>query len=113
MIIDHVPARCSGCGDGLDAAAGVVRRQVSDVPAMSVRVTEHRLHARRCVCGTLTTADTPAGVAAAPTSYGPNLRAWMVYLLVFQHIPVARVVELITHLTGARPSPGWACQVLP
>ena len=30
----------------------------------------------------------------------------------FQHIPVARVVELVTDLSGARPSAGWVCQVL-
>lgn len=43
---------------------------------------------------------------------GPYLRAWVVYLLVFQHVPVARAVELVTDLVGARPSPGWVCQVL-
>jgi hypothetical protein len=60
----------------------------------------------------VTTAPAPAGVADAPASYGPNLRAWVVYALVFQHIPVARVVELVTDLSGARPSAGWVCQVL-
>jgi transposase len=114
VVVDHVPGCCRGCGDGLEAAvsAGVVRRQVRDVPAMSVTVTEHRLHRRRCACGTLTTAKGPTGVASAPASYGPNLRAWAVYLLVFQHVPVARVVELVSDLTGARPSPGWVCAVL-
>ncbi|MGH3976087.1 MAG: IS66 family transposase, partial [Pseudonocardiaceae bacterium] len=75
-------------------------------------VTEHRLHQRRCGCGKITTASAPAGVAGAPASYGPNLRAWVVYALVFQHVPVARVVELVTDLSGARPSAGWVCQVL-
>jgi transposase len=48
----------------------------------------------------------------APASYGSNLRAWVVYALVFQHIPVARVVDLVTDLSGARPSAGWVCRVL-
>jgi len=79
LVVDHVPRCCRGCGNGLEAvvSAGVVRRQVSDVPVMSVTVPEHRLHRRRCACGTLTTADGPAGVACAPASYGPNLRAWV------------------------------------
>jgi transposase len=113
-IVDHLPGCCSGCGAGLAIAAqaGVVRRQVTDIAPAVVTVTEHRLHRRRCGCGTITTASAPAGVAAAPASYGPNLRAWVVYLLVFQHIPVARVVELVADLSGARPSPGWVCQVL-
>lgn len=41
-----------------------------------------------------------------------RLDAWVVYLPVFQHIPVARVVELVTDLTGARSSAGWVCRVL-
>jgi transposase len=113
-VIDHLPHCCRGCGTDLDSAAsaGVVRRQVTDVAPAVATVTEHRLHQRRCGCGKITTAAAPAGVADAPTSYGPNLRAWVVYALVFQHIPVARVVELVTDLSGARPSAGWVCQVL-
>lgn len=111
---DYIPRCCSGCGAELKAAteAGVVRRQVTDIAPAQATVTEHRLHRRRCGCGTVTTATAPAAVADAPASYGPNLRAWVVYALVFQHIPVARVVELVTDLSGARPSAGWVCQVL-
>jgi Transposase IS66 family len=58
------------------------------------------------------TTTAPTGVADAPTSYGPNLRAWIVHVLVFQHIPVARVVELVADLLMAWPSAGWVCQVL-
>lgn len=113
-ILDHVPACCRGCGTGLETAAvaGVVRRQVTDIAAVVATVTEHRLHQRRCGCGQITTASAPSGVAAAPASYGSNLRAWVVYALVFQHIPVARVVELVADLSGVRPSTGWVCRVL-
>lgn len=113
-VIDHVPGACVGCGTGLDAAdaAGVVRRQVTDIAPARASVTEYRLHRRRCGCGTVTTADTVAGASGAAASYGPNLRAWVVYLLVFQHLPVARVVELISDLSGARPSTGWVSRVL-
>jgi transposase len=113
-VVDHVPSCCRGCGTGLETATrvGVVRRQVRDVAPAVLTVTEHRLHKRRCECGQVTTATAPAQVAAAPVSYGPNLRSWVVYLLVFQHIPVARVVELVTDLSGARPSTGWVCRVL-
>ncbi|MGP3957859.1 IS66 family transposase [Nonomuraea sp. 3N208] len=54
----------------------------------------------------------PATVAGSPTSYGPNLRALAVYLLVFQHIPVERTAQLITDLTGANVSTGWVSGVL-
>jgi transposase len=112
-VIDHLPAVCGGCGTDLaDAsAAGMVRRQVHDIPTISPVVVEHRLHRRRCGCGTTTTAPAPGGVSAAAV-YGPNLRALAVYLLVFQHVPVARTQALISDLTGARPSTGWISSVL-
>jgi len=95
-VIDHVPGACGGCGHDLAAArpAGVVRRQVHDIPTITPIVTEHRLHKRRCGCGATTTAAAPAGVGAAAV-YGPNLRALAAYLLVFQHVPVARTQALI------------------
>ncbi|MFB8143333.1 hypothetical protein [Streptomyces parvus] len=36
-----------------------------------------------------------------PSSYGPNLRALAVYLLVFQRIPGERTAILIRDVTGA------------
>jgi transposase len=113
-IVDHAPDACGGCGSDLVDAdpAGVVRRQVHDIPTIRPTVVEHRLHKRRCSCGTTTTAAAPAGVGASAV-YGPNLRALVVYLLVFQHVPVARTQALIADLTGARPSTGWISSVLP
>ena len=107
-VIDHLPAACGGCGADLhDAApAGVVVRQVRDVPLAEVRITEHRLHRRACRCGKVSTAAAPAGVDG-PAVYGPNLRAVAVYLVVYQHVPVERAAQLIADLTGAAPSTGW------
>jgi transposase len=114
IIGDHVPERCAGCGAGLELAdsAGFERRQVWDIPLVSVRVTEHRAHRCRCVCGTTTRGQMPTQVAGSPTSYGPNLRALAVYLLVFQHVPVERTAQLIADLTGASVSTGWVSGVL-
>jgi len=107
-VVEHRPDACGGCGSGLRRAAdaGVVRRQVHDIPEVSARVVEHRLHRRRCACGHVTTATAPAGVNA-PVCYGPNLRALAVYLVVFQHVPVERAALLIADVTGAKVSTGW------
>jgi transposase/uncharacterized coiled-coil protein SlyX len=112
-VVDHVPAACAGCGSDLSGAApaGWGRRQVHDIPPVSVTVTEHRLHRRQCPCGTTTTAAAPDGVDGTAV-YGPGLRALAVYLLVYQHIPVARTAELIADLTGANVSTGWVCSTL-
>jgi hypothetical protein len=40
-------------------------------------------------------------------SYGPNLQALVLYLLVFQHLPVERAARLIEAVAGAAPSPGF------
>ena len=108
-IVDHVPAACRGCGADLVGAAdaGMVRRQCHDIPPVSVQITEHRLHKRRCGgCGVVTRADAPDGVSA-PASYGPGLRTLAVYLVVVQHIAVERAAQLIADVTGAAPSTGW------
>jgi transposase len=112
-VIEHHPGCCRGCGADLTdgEAMGVVRRQVHDIPPVRPVIVEHQLHRRRCGCGQVTVADTPAGVAG-PVQYGPRLRALAVYLLVFQHVPVARTAQLIADLTGARPSVGWVSTTL-
>jgi transposase len=112
-VVEHVPSECAGCGAGLDQAraVGVVRRQMHDIPEVTTKVVEHRLHKRRCGCGCVTTATAPDGVNA-PVAYGPNLRALAVYLLVFQHVPVERTAQLIADVTGARCSTGWVSGVL-
>jgi len=112
-VVDHVPAACAGCGAGLAGAkdAGVLARQITDIPATSATTTEHRLHRLRCRCGHVSTATAPAGVDR-PAQYGPNLRALVCYLVVFGHIPVQRTQTLICDLTGTRPSTGWICTVI-
>lgn len=103
----HVPATCEGCGNDLSDAplSGVVRRQVFDLPPVALFCTEHRAERRRCSCGAETTAAFPPE-ATAPACYGPALRAYVCYLVTRQHIPVARVAELLRDAYGAPVSTG-------
>ncbi|MEU4235675.1 IS66 family transposase [Nonomuraea sp. NPDC026600] len=115
QVEEHLPDACGGCGKRLSAAdsVGFARRQVRDIPLVTVTVTEHRTHRCRCEgCGRVTAAVLPEQVAGSPSSYGPNLRALAAYLLVFQHIPVERCARLIADVTGARVSPGWVSSIL-
>ena len=112
----HFPARCGGCDRRLrrgDRTGEPVRRQVFDVPEMTVRVIEHELHVARCrACGTVTRADAP-GWASAPAVYGPNVTALAAYLSAQHHIPVARVAEILLDTCGIEVSTGWvatACE---
>ena len=107
-IVNHAPQACSGCGAGLGDAevTAVTRRQVIDIPVPSPVVTEHRAQTRRCgCCGTATTATFPEAVRA-PVSYGPRVRAIVVYLLARQHVPVQRSAEAMADLFGVKISTG-------
>ncbi|MBV9023544.1 MAG: IS66 family transposase, partial [Streptomycetaceae bacterium] len=108
-IKNHRPGACGDCGAGLRGApsVGYARRQVTDIPVVTAKVTEHRLHKVRCDCGHTTSAPAPEELAGSPASYGPNLRALAVYLVVFHHVPVERAAQLIADLTGAAVSTGW------
>jgi transposase len=108
-VVVHEPAACGGCGVGLPAGGGqpvkVARRQVFDIPKITVRVVEHRLMSHRCACGQVTQGAGPAGVTA-PTQYGPHAAAIAVYLCLGQHLPVARTASLLTDLFGTPMSTG-------
>ncbi|MCA1675748.1 MAG: transposase [Actinobacteria bacterium] len=57
--------------------------------------------------GRCTPRAAPAGAGAGRVGYGPNLRAWCVYLMVVHAIPTHRCVALVESLTGAAPSVGF------
>jgi transposase len=107
-VVVHEPSACTGCGGTLIAdgpPARIIRRQVFDIPTITVRVVEYRLLSRRCVCGALTCAAGPAGVSA-PVQYGPHAAAIAVYLCLGQHLPVERTAGLLADLFGTPMSAG-------
>lgn len=114
QVVVHDPVSCAGCGCDLAVApvAGDQRRQVFDLPPITLRVVEHRVRRRACVCGHLTTAPFPAE-ATAPTCYGPGVAALGAYLMGRQHLPIARAAELMTDCLGTPVSTGWLSGLLP
>ena len=103
----HEPGRRGGCGAGLADApeVGAERRQVSDVPPITVAVTEHRLVRRRRGYGAVTTADAPAR-AGAPVQYGPNAAAIAIYLYAGQFLSRDCTAKALTKLFGTSISAG-------
>jgi transposase len=95
----HEPGPCTGCGASLEDAAevGMERRQVFDLPPVTVRVVEHQLIARRCDCGATTCGTAPQGVAA-PTQYGPRITAIVLYLYVGQFLSKKRTAAALAEL---------------
>ncbi len=113
QIFTHYPQTCRGCRGWLADAlvTDVARRQVFGLPEVRRRVSEHRIVSCRCDCGAVTTAPVPPGVNA-PVQYGPDVAAVVVYLAVAQHLPVARVVQILSDLLACPVSAGWVAAAL-
>ena len=111
VVVEHKPACCSACGADLSSAAvvGTQVRQVVDLPPVVPVVTDHIAYRLRCACGAETVADFPPQ-ARAPVCYGPEVRAFVMSLLLDrQHLPVERTAELLEDLLGVKVSTGWLC----
>ena len=108
----HEPGSCTGCGSSLAGApeVGVERRQVFDLPPMTVRVVEHQLIARRCACGATSCGSAPQGVSA-PVQYGPRITAIMLYLYVGQFLSKKRTAQALAELFGTPVSEGTVARM--
>ncbi len=110
----HAPCACAHCGTSLEAVApcATERRQVFDLPPLSLLVTEHEAQTERCPhCQACTSGTFPAGITQA-AQYGPGLLALGVYLQTYQLLPFARTHELLQDLFGASPSQGTLAHAL-
>ena len=109
-IVDHYPERCGDCGRRFDdrqrqSAGRFGRRQVAELPPISVRWTEHRTHQLRCRhCRSRTSAPLPAQIARS--GFGPRLQAAVVTLTAAYRVSRRGVSELARELFGARLSVG-------
>jgi transposase-like protein len=112
---EHFPTGHCGCGADLAGAAdlGVAQaHQLHDIAEVTARVVQHNRHRVQCGCGAEHVASVPDGVADAPSSYGVNLQALCVFLLVVHAVPVHRCAQIVAALTGATPSPGFVHSML-
>jgi len=99
-VIVHAPGVCAGCGAelGVGDVEGIERRQVFDLPEITLRVVEHQIATCRCHgCGARTPGEAPAGVNA-PAGYGPRIKAVMVYLYSGQFLSKDRTAIALAEL---------------
>ena len=86
------------------------RRQVFDLPALQLSVTEHQAEIKRCpLSGRKVSAAFPAGVVA-PVQYGPNFRGLTLYLFHQQLLPFDRLRQTCLDLFGQPLSLGTLTQ---
>jgi transposase len=105
----HAPQTCLHCQTDLTTLPlGPVleRRQVFEVPALTLVVTEHQLYARTCpTCNSHTKGQFPQDVNNR-VQYGPGFRAIAVYLLNYQLLPYGRTAEILNELFSDKVSTG-------
>ena len=113
---DLFPEGACGCGRDLadaDDLGVAASHQVMDTPVVTAALTQYDGHAVQCRCGKVHVAPPPPGAGEASTvTYGPNVQAWVVFLLVMHHVPVERCAGIIGALTGTRPSDGFVHSLL-
>lgn len=113
-IIVHPVERCAHCQADIRTVAvhALERRQVVEVPAIHLHITEHQAERKCCPhCQAETPAAFPASVSA-PVQYGTRLGALAVYVVTHHLLPFKRAAELLSDLLGARMSEGTIRQML-
>lgn len=107
VVERHTVSRCSGCNLSLAGVTGdIERRQVFDIPPLSLTVTEYQAERKVCPhCDTNNRAPFPDGVLPGAT-YGMRFQALAIYLQHQQLLPYERTADLLEDLFGVRPSVG-------
>jgi transposase len=108
QVLIHPVERCEHCQHDLREQPAEVpeRRQVMDLPAKRLWVTEHRVEEKQCpACFHLTRAAFPEQVCA-PAQYGTDIQALAVSLVEGQSVPYARAGQWLQDLLGVQLSAG-------
>ncbi len=101
-VKQHAVTICSECQASLEnvAVERVEKRQEYELPPIHLVVTEHQAEVKCCPqCGHENQAEFPVGITQ-PTQYGPNFKAFLVYLNQKQFVPVKRMVEICADMLG-------------
>ncbi len=106
QIIIHQTDKCRQCGASLVSTTPCIihKRQVFEIENGSLSVIEHRTPSKVCpTCGNLSRGQFPVAVKA-PVQYGASVLSRVLYLHLYQLLPVARTQEAMRDLFGCNIS---------
>jgi transposase len=107
-VLRHRPDRCTRCQHPFAGVTGEVieRRQVQDLPAWRLVISEHQLEQVCCPqCQQMSRGTFPTEIRA-PAQYGVHVRTLAVYLNQAQFVPAQRTCEALAELCGCERSAG-------
>lgn len=88
------------------SSSKIEKRQLFDIPPMSIEVTEYQSHKVYCpYCQSINQEEFPEQVKAT-TQYGHNLKAWVSYLNTHHMLPYERISEMIEDMVNHKISTG-------
>ena len=94
-VVNLSPDFCNCCGEDLGPYPVIEQRirQVFDIPKIELKVTQYQTYKKKCVCGTINSAQFP-DEANAPVSYGNNIESLIGYFHTRQFLPFKRMKEM-------------------
>jgi transposase len=106
-FVFHPVNTCKCCGKDLQGVEVVayVKRQVFDLPDLSLDVIEHQAELKQCSCGVLSQEVFPGDVRGE-VQYGPGIRGLATYLQNYQLLPYQRSAELLRDVFDVSISEG-------
>lgn len=115
QVVYHSVEQCPECGRELSGGHAKWRRQVVDLPPVSVDVVDHVFVERLCgVCGKRHTPDPNvalAGVVVGKKSFGIRLMSVIAHLKTVCRVPVGQIRKLVWTLWGLKISAGEICEI--
>ena len=107
QFVFHPVNQCKCCGKDLKGVEvlAYVKRQVFDLPDLSLDVIEHQAELKQCSCGVLSQGVFPADVRGE-VQYGPGIRGLATYLQNYQLLPYQRSAQLLRDVFDVSISEG-------
>jgi len=102
----HGVNQCPHCQCDLSEVEPVAhgRRQVFDIPAVRIEVTEHQVEIKTCPCCHKQVAGKYPEEVKQRVQYGPRFKAQASYLNTYQLVPIARTCEVLGDFYNHTPS---------